>query len=368
MRKQSSGLYRTKLKIGVDESGKPIYKWLSSPTQRGLEEEKRKARALYIDGTGLEEDRLFGAYASEWFRVRKEPHIAPGTRKLYRTILNKYLLPEFGDYNLRAVRPMDIQRYVNGMAGKSGTQIHTIIAALRGVFGSALQDRLIAFDPTTGIVRPDAAPVKEKRALTPEERQSVEEAIQTASDGILLGLLYYLGVRSGEARGLKWGDVDWVKGRVHVERDVDPANHDEEGELKTPGSDRWIPIPAPLMALLKAQRGTPGAYIVPGTRPGKPMSQATCVTRWAAIREAAGLPEEMTPHWLRHNFITMCRDAGLRAEDTMYLAGHTSYATTLKVYTHVTEAHLSDLDAQAPTIFASFESCKKVAQAPQKGE
>ena len=98
------------------------------------------------------------------------------------------------------------------------------------------------------------------------------------------------------------------------------------------------------------------------------MSQATCVSRWAAIREAAGLPEEMTPHWLRHNFITMCRDAGLRAEDTMYLAGHTSYATTLKVYTHVTEAHLSELDAQAPTIFADFESYKKVAQAPQKGE
>lgn len=356
MKKQKNGLYRTKIKIGVESSGKPIYKWLSATTQRGLEEEKRKARAMYIDGTGLEEDRLFGVYAVEWYRVRKEPYIEPGTRSVYRSMLNKHLLPVLGDRNLRAIRPMDLQRIVNGLGGGCASQIRTAIVILHGVFGSALQDRLISSDPTTGLQRPKSAPPEIKRALTPDERQRVESVALTHPQGLLLALLYWLGVRSGEARGLRWGDIDWQHGRIHVQRSLNRVTG-EAGPTKTAGSDRWIPMDPQLIELLKPRRGMPGAYIVEGA-PGQPMAAHTAARLWPELRDAAGLPEDMTQHWLRHNFATMCRDAGLRAEDTMYLLGHTSYQTTLGVYTHMTERRLDDLGTSYRQI---FNSCKKVA-------
>ena len=83
-----------------------------------------------------------------------------------------------------------------------------------------------------------------------------------------------------------------------------------------------------------------------------------------SLREAAGLPEEFSPHWMRHNYITRCRDSGLAAEDAMYLAGHTSYKTTLRIYTHMTDTRLRQLDKLADAMFPSEKSCKKVAQAP----
>ena len=361
VKKQSCGLYRTKIKIGVDGAGRPVYKWLSSPTRQGIEEEKRRARAYYIEGTGLEDDQLFGVYAGEWFAVRKAPHLAPGTKAVYRSALNKRILPAFGDLNLRAIRPMDIQRFVNGMEGMSGTTIHTVIAALRGIFASALQDRLISSDPTTGLQRPRETPPGEKRALTPEERERCVEAAKSHPDGLFLALLYWLGLRSGEARGLKWGDVDWIGGWISVERDVDKFDHNHEGDLKTPGSARRLPVPAPLMDLLRARRGMPGAYIVQGAKPGQPMSAEAAGRRWSKLREAAGLPKEVTPHWLRHNYITMCGDAGLRPENIMYLAGHTSYQTTLR-YTHITEERMDELKGDSREIFAAENKVVKKLQ------
>ena len=50
-KKQKSGLYRTKIKIGVDAQGKDINKWVSGRTKAELETAKQEARAYYIDGT-----------------------------------------------------------------------------------------------------------------------------------------------------------------------------------------------------------------------------------------------------------------------------------------------------------------------------
>lgn len=364
MKKQKSGLYRTKIKIGTKPDGKPLYKWLSSTTRAGLEEEKRRARAYYIDGTASAEDQLFGAYAKEWFEVVKLPRISASTAANYRTVLNRVLLPALGDRQLRAIRPMDLQRIVNDLEGQSRTGVTNVITTLRLIFAAALQERLISSNPAVGLQMPQITPPKQKRAMTPDECRRVEAVALSHPRGLFLALLYWLGVRSGEARGFKWADVDWQHARIRVERDIDPKAHDTEGELKTPGSRRTLPIPAPLMELLRARRGLPGAYILPGSSPGRPMTGVMAKRHFRSLREAAGLPEEFSPHWMRHNYITRCRDSGLAAEDAMYLAGHTSYKTTLRIYTHMTDTRLRQLDKLADAMFPSEKSCKKVAQAP----
>ena len=58
-KKQKSGLYRTKIKIGVDAQGKDINKWVSGRTMAELETAKQEARAYYIEG------RRRGTFCSE---------------------------------------------------------------------------------------------------------------------------------------------------------------------------------------------------------------------------------------------------------------------------------------------------------------
>lgn len=56
-------------------------------------------------------------------------------------------------------------------------------------------------------------------------------------------MLYYLGVRRGEALGLKWGDFDFAAGQVHILREIDFAGSaSSEGTLKTAAADRFIPV------------------------------------------------------------------------------------------------------------------------------
>lgn len=191
--------YRSKVKIGVDAAGKPINKWIQGRTRAELAEARAEVIARYITGEALGDDRLFGDYAAEWYRIRKEPFISASTRGSYRTALNKHLFPVYGDRMLRSIGAMELQEFLNGYAGKSKSQITNILATLRGVFGSAMADRLIFTDPTDHLIRPAARPTAVKPALTAEQRATLEEVCRTHPQGHYLALMYYLGCRPGEA-------------------------------------------------------------------------------------------------------------------------------------------------------------------------
>ena len=162
--------YRSKIKIDVDADGKPVNKYYQGRTRAELDQARDAIIARYITGEALADDRLFGDYASEWFRVRKEPFVSPSTRESYRTALNKHLLPVLGDRMLRAITPLELQELLNTYASKSKSLITSILAALRGVYGSAMADRIVSHDPTERLIRPAATPTAVKPTLTAEQR------------------------------------------------------------------------------------------------------------------------------------------------------------------------------------------------------
>lgn len=369
--------YRSKVKIGIDADGRPINKWIQGWTRGELSAARDAVIARYITGGALAADRLFGDYASEWFRVRKEPFITASTRESYRTALNKDLFPVLGDRKLRAISPMDLQDLVNRYAGKSKSKITDILATLRGVFRSALADRLIDTDPTASLVRPRPKAAAEKQPLTPDQRAALEDTCRTHPDGHYLALLYYLGCRPGEARGLRWSDVDWEHRRVRIERDIDYKAGGIPGALKNTASYRSVPMPQPLLSILRPLRGLPDTYIAHGARDvDRPMSKSTADRTWVRLMVAAGLavpapdpnrfdPSDprsdhrplITPHALRHNYITMCWEHGLDAYETMKLVGHASIKTTMDIYTHLSDAQLAKTAEKLDTMF-----CTKVAE------
>ena len=64
----------------------------------------------------------------------------------------------------------------------------------------------------------------------------------------------------------------------------------------------------------------------------------------------------ITPHALRHNYITMCWEHGLDPYETMKLVGHTSIKTTMDVYTHLSEAQLVKTASKLDNMFAGLPS------------
>ena len=379
--KQKSGLYRTKVKIGVDRDGRDVVKWISGKTKKELEEARAQITAYYIDGAERPDDRLFGEYAVEWYQLRKKPFISASMQNGYRTMLNKYVLPEFGDRNLRAVRAADIQRFLNSFSGKSSTQIAMALSVLRGVFGSAYADRILDSDPTSRICKPASAPPKEKRALTPTERANIEHTIATQHNSEYLAVLYYTGMRPGEARGLQWGDIDWEENMIHIQRDLDFATGDY-GSLKTRAADRYVPLIPALRDYLLPRRSLADAPIVSSSN-GKPVTSATASRLWISLMLASDMAEPIpegevnykgsdiraryraviTPHCLRHNFITMCWDMGMDVQLVAKIVGHSDVKVTMAIYTHLDKTHVADAAHQLSAMFSRDNGKnKKVAQ------
>lgn len=381
--KQKSGLYRTKVKIGVDQNGKDIVKWISGKTKKELEKARQEAIAYYIDGTGMAADKLFGEYAVGWFNERKKIGLSASSVESYRTALNKDILPVFAERKLRAITALELQAFVNSFAGVSATKITMITATLRGIFKSACIDRMLAVNPMEHIVKPAAMPAQEKRALTEEERAAIEEVCNTHEKGAYLAAMYYLGVRPGEARGLQWGDFDWDKGLVHIQRDIDYKSGGEVGALKTKSSDRKIPVPEPLRNILYPQRSLPYLFLFRGENTGTALSKTTAERIWTELMLACGMVQELdagenryaahdvrskykaiiTPHMLRHNYVTMCWENGIDVYTTMRLVGHTSIKTTMDIYTHLSERQMEEAATQVESMFE-----KKVAQKLHKAK
>ena len=227
--------------------------------------------------------------------------------------------------------------------GMSGRGIKNCLNAMRVAVRYAVDREELNKDPFRKIKSPPDES-KEKGVLTPTERKNLINATITdprSRLAVLLGLL--CGMRRGEVRGLKWGDVD--DGLIDLTHNF--VNY--EG-LKKPkcGKIRKVPFPAVVEMVLEevrkvAVRPSPDNYVFESIdRSGQPMGET--FFRKALKRELEGIgitagkkatedcpavPNEqkrrnLTFHSLRHSFITLSRLDGIPDLEVQAIAGHSS--------------------------------------------
>ncbi len=146
---------------------------------------------------------------------------------------------------------------------------------------------------------------------------------------------------------------------VHIQRDIDYMHKacNAEGALITAAADRHIPIPRELFNILYYQQGFSTADVFAG-KDGRSLAKASFERIWISRMYDAGLikPREgkqwkkqdtrqmwtpiITPHNLRHNYITMLWLIGIDPLVAMQLAGHSSYQVTANIYTHLQKEHV----------------------------
>jgi len=353
MTKQKKRL-RAQITVGHDTDGTPIYKWASGRTKKELEANKEELRRAHINGAvAVRRDILFGEFVTDWYRIYKEPYISPSSKTSYRTVLNRYLFPEYGNKQMRAITAVQLQAYLNQLAGMGKTTLGYITGVLTNCFTLANAQGVIDRNPAEAL-KPPKAERTSRRALTPQETAAVLEVIDARPDGLLLAILYYTGLRRGEVLGLRWSDIDFAKRTLHVERDIDFVTG-EVGSVKTENSIRTVPIPDALLAMLQKNRQIGSGYIVRAPRSGEYWSQATFMRRWRLIQAAFlkvapgiennGTGSILTPHYFRHNYASILYRSGVDVLTAQQYLGHADPATTMRIYTHLAdETQLKDAE------------------------
>ncbi len=393
---------RARVRIGTLPDGTPDYRWASGNTVAELEADKKRIEKYYLGGEFVARDQSFDSYAINWLDTYKKDHVDFGTYMMYRGILNNHLIPPFHRRMMGAITANDIQNLLN----EKGRALHEktvgkIAMTASQIFRQAYAEGIIDRDPTI-VLKTSGLPSETKRALTEAE---VKAALKVASEhkwGLLLMLYYYLGVRMGEALGLRWTDIDFKAKTVHVQRDIDYKINDV-GSVKTEASVRYIPLPNPLFDSLSLHRKDDG-YVVESPRAHDFISQATYGRIWLSLtvamyeadpeienrlvkdkhkkrkdqlkaqtqkkkaeknklidpqemkKDFAPEPETrrqsiLTSHYFRHNYATILHAHGVPVLQARDWLGHTDIQTTINIYTHLDKEKNARKAAEAQDFF-----------------
>jgi site-specific recombinase XerD len=158
-------------------------------------------------------------------------------------------------------------------------------------------------------------------------------------DRAILELLYGGGLRISELVGLDVGDID---------RDEAAAIVRGKGS-----KERLVLFGNPAMDALEAYLRDGRPHLLRGLEPalflnrsGGRLSARSVQTQIKRHALAAGIPQDVWPHLLRHSFATHLLDGGADLRIVQDLLGHSSPQTT-QVYTHVSQARQAEVSEQA---------------------
>jgi len=219
------------------------------------------------------------------------------------------------------------------------------LSTLRSFFRWACREGHLERNPAKGLPAP-RTPKTLPRALTLADTTTLletdDEAPFPERERALFELLYATGLRVSEAASLDVDDVDLssrmlrAQGKGRKERIV-PFGEEAEAALRD-----YLPSRAERRRSAPAEDGEP---LFVNARGGRLTTRSMARVLKRRLR-AAGLPDEISPHALRHTFATHLLQAGADLRAIQELLGHASLSTTQK-YTHLDAARLKDVYRRA---------------------
>ena len=323
--KRKDGRYCTSVSIGYDNDGKPIKKYLYAKTTRELD--LKKAQYITAPIKAVNKNIQLADYSKRWIENFKN-NITPGTLKLYRTALDKYILPTYGAKTLSAITKADIQALINENFN-SFAICHKIKITFKQILDLAMDESLIQRNVCYNIKMPQKNKPN-KRALTKAEVDAIFNADLNDMERLFVEILYYFGVRRGEALALT--GADFKNGYLTINKNLTTV--DGVGVISTPktqNSYRQIPIPKQFTPPKTKER-------LFRNDKNELLFDARFRYFWKHIKKKIedylGYETDMTCHTFRHNYCTLCYYQ-FSLLQTKELMGHADEKMIMEVYAHL---------------------------------
>lgn len=353
IRKRSDGRWEGRYIKGYDEQGKSKYgsvyakSYLEVKRKLIVANEQKSLNIFFEKTTKLTfREVLYLWLDANRIKLREQ------TYAKYQRLVEQHIIPDIGMLPVSKITTTMVNQFLyqksnngrlDGKGGLSSSYIKTIsfivISALEFAVKSGFCQPLIG-----EIIRPNKNK-KDLEVLSIKEQVALENVVWGDCDkrkvGVLLSL--YAGLRIGEVCGLKWDDIDFENNTIHICRTVERVANvnckesDKKtklvvGDAKTISSKRKIPIPKPLIKLLKECVDTPDKYVIQGTT--YPYTDPrTYQYRFHNYLEQSNL-RNINFHALRHTFATRCVESGMDIKTLSEILGHANVNITLNTYVH----------------------------------
>ncbi|MBQ0985136.1 site-specific integrase [Streptomyces sp. F63] len=319
-------------------------------------------RGQYVDPSAGKV--TFQQFATQWLASQTTD---PSTLVAMEVRFRLHAFPHIGSRSISAFQPGHIRTWARTLkdSGIASSYQRVIFANVSAVFGAAVDDGIIARNPCrAGSVR---APKLDARKLKPWTREQVF-AVREGLPGPYAPTVDVgagCGLRQGEIFGLAVDEVDFLRGMVHVVRQVKLVGSHMVFAPPKGGKLRDVPMPNAVSYALADHitRRQPIEVTLPWKTPDGPPVTATlmfysrerkAVNRnyfnmylWKPALVSAGVIPERLPgerfkrsrehgmHALRHYYASVLLDAGENIKALAEYLGHSDPGFTLRTYTHL---------------------------------
>ncbi|TYO96336.1 integrase [Geothermobacter ehrlichii] len=278
---------------------------------------------------------LFGEFCEEWF-LENEVAWKISHRVTVRGILDKYLIPEFGEMAVSHITKGDILKFRSSLAkvrvgnrvGLSPMRINHIMTPLRMILNDAA-DRFHFNTPFVGI-KPLKVPKTDVDPFSLEEVKTFLARVRPDYRNYYT-VRFFTGMRTGEIDGLQWKYVDFDRKEILVRETLVQGRIETP---KTPGSIREIQMSSLVYEALKKQwdvTGAGGGFVF-CNRQGKPLDHVNVTKRiWYPTLQLLGM-KRRRPYQTRHTAATLWLAAGENPEWIARQMGHSSTEMLFTVY------------------------------------
>lgn len=322
-------------------------------TQAECEEKKDKLQdrlknRMHIDNSKITLEKYYSLWIEDQSKAIKE-----STKYSYEKSW-KHLNKHLGKRQIVSMTKADVLQMQHIMSREcSGDTINRVTRLLKQIMNSAVNDRIIYFNPCNGIrplktEKPKAVNTNH-RALTVEETKLFMEYAADSHYYNLFRFLLNTGCRIGETTALTWFDISFSKKEININKTVSRVSN-KQFELsntpKTGSSNRTIPLTDELEKILLEQKennamlfGTRNILVFPNSRGSLANYNAVNVSIGniiANINAASGqFFAPFTAHGFRDTFATRCIEQGMQPNTLKALLGHSSLKMTMDLYAHV---------------------------------
>ena len=350
--------YEARYTEGFDPgTGKQIQRSISGKTQKEVAQKLKAALAALDSGTYIAPCKMT---VEEWMDVWSKQYLGgvkDSTVAAYNATIRTHIKPGIGAIRLEALDTHLVQSFYNGLREStkdreavSPKTVKNVHGVLHKAMQQAVANGYIRFNPTNSCILPRIEK-KELQPLDEAETKLFLDAVKGHPLELLYTITLFTGLREGEALGLTWDRVNFMRGTILISKQL-------QKEKKKGGEFRLVSLkndkprritPAPwVMQLFRDRKlqqyehkekagaawSNPMNLVFTNELGGNLIPQ-TVVRHFKEIVASIGRPEARF-HDLRHSYAVASLRSGDDIKTVQGNLGHATAAFTLDVYGHVT--------------------------------
>lgn len=219
----NDGYWHGRVAMGTRDDGHPDRRHVRSKSESEVTRKVRDLEKQRDTGHVRRPGRTWtlNTWLTHWVEEIARPAVRPTTLVGYRAAVYKHLLPRIGAHRLEKLTPEHLEKLYSQMiaTGSAPGTAHQTHRTIKTALNEAVRRGHLTRNPAQ-LAKPPRVEEEEIEPFTVDEAQRLLAAAATRRNGVRFAIALSLGLRKGEALGLKWRRLDLDSGLLRTPKQL----------------------------------------------------------------------------------------------------------------------------------------------------